>query len=146
VSQDAHIETPEVDQDYALVVYGVDSLSMDGGSDLGVVDGEPGPLLGIKVGNTALFAWGEDCASATQYGLYEGDPDLGYDSLAPVPGLCSIVGTSMALPLQGNAFFLVAPNDGSEEGSLGLWAPGVRRPQPASVCYPRADPLNACAP
>ena len=39
----------------------------------------------------------------------------------------------------------LAPNDGAEEGSLGLLRPGLQRPQPATVCLPRAAALHGCA-
>ena len=94
----------------------------------------------------ARFSWRADCATATQYGLYAGDLALGYDSLAALPGLCDIGDTTVDVPVSGSAFYLVAPNDGAEEGSLGLVAPGERRPQPNDVCYPRAPELNPCAP
>jgi serine protease AprX len=113
----------------------------------GVITGRPGPLLAVKSGASVQLTWGPDCGAGTQYGVYRGDLDAGFDSLAPVPGSCDLAALTIDLPLAGgNAFYLVAPNDGAAEGSLGLLPGGLHRPQPPAVCYPRSPAVNPCAP
>jgi hypothetical protein len=113
----------------------------------GVITGRPGPLLLVKSGGSVRLVWGPDCGAGTRYGVYRGDLSAGYVSLAPLAGLCDLAATSVDLPPgPGSHFFLVAPNDGVIEGSLGLTSAGLHRPQPGTVCYPRTQAVNPCAP
>ena len=110
-------------------------------------DTADGSLRVTLEGSGVRLMWGADCGGGTGYGLYRGDLDAGYSSLAPVPGCCGLGATSVLIdPGPGSQFFLVAPNDGSAEGSLGRGSDGSLRPQPSQTCYPRAIPVNACAP
>ncbi len=100
-----------------------------------------------KEGSKIRVSWGADCGGATGYGIYRGDLFAGYSSAAPLPGYCGIGGTSASFdPGPDSYFFLVAPNDGGVEGSLGRKHDGTARPQPATACWPRAATVNACAP
>lgn len=111
----------------------------------GVIAGGLGPLLATRVANQVHLQWSSDCAGATRYGVYRGDLALGLSSLAPIPGQCDVATRSVDLPLDASDdFYLIAPNDGSVEGSLGLLNLGVRRSQPAAFCYPRS--VDSCAP
>ena len=106
-----------------------------------------GPLRVARQGGNLQLSWDPDCGSGTRFGVYRGDLSTGLSSMAPVAGLCDVTALSAELPLDsGSYLFLVAPNDSVAEGSLGLASGDVPRAQPASVCYPRASPVNACAP
>lgn len=99
-----------------------------------------------KDGANIRLTWGADCGGGTGYGIYRGDLSVGYASAAPVPGFCGVGGTSATIEAgEGSYFFLIAPNDGSVEGSLGNLSGGAPRPQPAATCWPRAAAVNACA-
>lgn len=90
--------------------------------------------------------WYPDCGAASRYGVYRGDLRAGLGSLAPVPGLCGVTSTRVALPLgEGPAeFFLVVPNDGAFEGSYGASSAGTLREPSSEACWPPAS-LDICA-
>lgn len=99
-----------------------------------------------RQGSKLRLSWGSDCGGGTGYGLYRGDLLAGYGSLAPAPGQCGVGARETLIDAgAGSYFFLVAPNNGAVEGSLGVRSDGTPRAQPAQSCYPRADPVNSCA-
>ena len=145
INADVHRETPDDDQDYALVVSGVTALHYQGTPTPGTV-GERSLMVG-KSGADLVLTWDPDCGGGSTYSIYRGDLGGGYASAAPLPGGCMVGSTSATLPKgEGSYFFLVAPSDAGVEGSLGTTSAGVARPQPATVCLPRAAELHACAP
>lgn len=93
------------------------------------------------------LSWGADCGGGSAYGIYRGDLNLGYASLALEPGFCSVADQSATIPLgPGNAdFFLVVPNDDAFEGSYGQDGAGTRRAPADTACFPQ-DQIDACAP
>jgi len=100
-----------------------------------------------KDGSKIRISWSADCGGATGYGIYRGDLSAGYASAAPLPGFCGVGGSAASVdPGPGSYFYLVAPNTGSVEGSLGVDGTGAPRAQPGSACWPRAAPVDACAP
>jgi hypothetical protein len=140
INADVHRETAAEDQDYALVVSGVVTLDLQADHAPGSV-GERS-LTVARSGADLVLSWDPDCGGGSAYSVYRGDLDLGYASAAPLPGGCTASSTTASIAAgAGSYFFLVAPSDGSVEGSLG---PG--RQQPASACLPRAAELHVCAP
>ena len=137
----------------ALVETAIDDIRLDGAQMCttiasGAVGGiSPSSLRVVKAGSKLKLTWNPDCGGGVSYGIYRGNLAGGYATLAPLAGSCG-VGTGSALvdPSTGSYFFLVAPNDGSVEGSLGRTSTGALRPQPATTCFPRAASLNACTP
>ncbi len=130
----------------------IDEVHVDGALNCSTVVSQapgavaPGSLRVEPEGGKLRLAWGADCGGGTGYGIYRGDLSLGYASAAPLAGFCG-VGTTSALvdPGPDSYFFLVAPTDGSTEGSLGMAGDGAPRGQPAQVCFPRANPVHSCA-
>ncbi|HEX6851115.1 MAG TPA: S8 family serine peptidase [Candidatus Polarisedimenticolaceae bacterium] len=93
------------------------------------------------------LSWGPECGGGTGYSVYRGDLAAGWGSAAPLPGFCGVAGMrAFVSPDAGSYFFIVAPNDGATEGSLGLRSDGTRRPRPTTACLPEAPAVNACAP
>lgn len=145
INADVHRETASEDQDYALVVSGVTALDFQGTPVPGTV-GE-GTLMVAKSGTDLVLTWGPDCGGGSEYSIYRGDLGSGYASAAPLASGCTAASTSATFAAgEGSYFFLVAPSDGAEEGSLGTTSAGEARPQPAVSCLPRAPELHACAP
>ena len=137
----------------AIVESAIDAVHLEGAQLCSTV-ASPAPggvgstsLRVDKSGTSLRLSWSPDCGGGLNYGVYRGDLAAGYSSLAPLPGTCG-VGTTSALvdPSTGSYFFLVAPNDGSAEGSLGRKSDGTLRPQPVQKCYARANPPDACMP
>jgi hypothetical protein len=93
------------------------------------------------------LSWQEDCGAGTLYGVYRGDLEQGYGSLAPEPGYCGVSGTGATVPEgEGTAdFFLVVPNDGTFEGSYGGDSAGAERSSSLTACHPK-DLIDGCAP
>ncbi len=89
--------------------------------------------------------WTADCGAGQGYGLYRGDLDLGYDSLAPLPDACDLSDTAaIVAPRAGvNEFFLAVPNTGAFEGDYGSGTAGKRTAAPGA-CYPQAG-VDSCA-
>ena len=115
--------------------------------------GAPGATSGTlavdkdTVSSRLRITWGAECGGGTGYSVYRGDLGTGWTSAAPLPGHCGVAGTSAFVnPDSGSYFFIVAPNDGVAEGSLGLRSDGTRRPRPSAACWPEAPSVNACAP
>lgn len=111
----------------------------------------PGVSDGLTVNKDAsqnlVLAWNADCGGTTTYGIYRGDLLSGYSSIAPEPGFCSVAGTTATIPQGSNAadFFLVVPNNGTDEGSYGTTSSGARRVPSATACFPQGT-VAACAP
>ena len=115
---------------------------------LPVLPGEASSLLVRKGAPGQLtLEWSEDCGAATSNGIYRGDLQVGYHSIAAQPGACNVTGTSATIPLgSGSAeFFLVVPNKDAEEGSYGTDSFGAQRLPAASACYPQGA-IQVCAP
>jgi hypothetical protein len=112
--------------------------------------GSPGAATGLllrRSGGDLRLTWNPDCGVSAGFGVYRGELGGGLSSMAPLAGQCDVAATFAELPADsGDYFFLVAPNDSIAEGSLGIDSSGIPRPQPASVCYPRAISLDGCAP
>jgi hypothetical protein len=112
--------------------------------------GSPGTATGLRLGRSGAelhLTWNPDCGVSAGFGVYRGELGSGLSSMAPLAGQCDVAATFTELAADSDDyFFLVAPNDGGAEGSLGIDSSGIPRPQPASVCYPRAISLDACAP
>jgi len=136
-----------------VVESAIDAVALDGTrlcttTSAGAPGGVPASSLAVdRDGSKIRLSWGEDCGGRTGFGIYRGDLAAGYASAAPLAGFCGVGGTSISIdPDTGSYFFLVAPNDGAVEGSLGKTSDGTPRPQPAVACWPRAGAVNACAP
>jgi hypothetical protein len=90
--------------------------------------------IGKAGAEDVTLAWGPSCLSTdTDYEVYEGT--LGdFGSHAPV--LCSTGGATMVTltPEAGDRYFLAVPRNGMREGSYGLDASDVQRPQAVSAC------------
>lgn len=115
--------------------------------------GSPGATTGaLRVDRDTLssklkLSWGAECGGGNGYSIYRGDLASGWGSAAPMPGFCGVAGTTAFVgPDAGSYFFVVAPNDGAAEGSLGTRSDGSRRPRPSTACWPEAPSVNACAP
>ena len=106
----------------------------------------PGSLTITRTGAELELNWGPDCGGGTGYSVYRGDLAVGWSSVAPEPGLCAVGASRARVPAGGGSyFFVVAPNDGTEQGSSGTRSDGSRRPSASAACYPAALP-DACAP
>src|SRR6185436_19792259 len=113
----------------------------------GVVTGAPLALLAQKVGSIVRLTWGADCGASTKFGVYRGDLSTGWGSVAPVAGQCNLTARTVDLPLDtGSYFYVVAPNNGTQQGSMGTRSNGTRRVPPVSACFPTAPTLDVCAP
>ena len=96
-------------------------------------------------GGDLLLDWTSDCGAGNHYGIYRGDLTLGYDSAAPIPGLCDLPATSASVTPSATAaeFYLVVPNTGTSEGDYGSASSG-KRPAATAACYPQ-NQLDSCA-
>jgi hypothetical protein len=60
----------------------------------------PGEASNLRVSKGApgqrTLEWSAGCGAATSYGIYRGDLLVGYDSIAPEPGACDVIGNSAA--------------------------------------------------
>ena len=105
-----------------------------------VPDGRQGagpPLMVSRLGTGELtLTWGASCvAGDTDYIVYEGA--LG-NFTSHAPRACSTGGATQLtlLPASGSAYYLVAPRNLSNQGSLGVSSLGVERPPGTSQCLP----------
>jgi len=118
---------------------------------LEITEALPGTVDNLTVARAAggqlQLNWGDDCGNATGYAIYRGDLALGYTSLAPVPGLCSVSATSATIPATPGIaeFFLVVPHLGALEGDYGVDYTGEGREPAAFPCFPQ-DAVHECAP
>lgn len=95
-----------------------------------------GLIVEKGAGDEVTLTWGPSCSAAdSDYGVYEGQLGNWY-SHAPVAGLCSTGGNTMATfdASTGNRYFLIVPNDGATEGSYGEDSDGIERPVGAGPC------------
>ena len=110
----------------------------------------PGEASQLRVDRAAAgelqLSWSADCGAATTYGVYRGNIEAGYDSIAPEPGLCDVTGTVATVP-EGTGdgdFFLVVPNNDGLEGSYGAGSGGARG-LAIGACYPQGA-VDICTP
>ena len=92
------------------------------------------PLTASKSGSDLTLSWDASClATDTDYSVYEGT--LG-DVASRVPVTCSTEGLTTATftPAAGDTFYLVVPNNGTNEGSSGTDSDGAERPAAAMTC------------
>ena len=113
-----------------------------------VPDGDTVPGAGIGVERSSGFTdadeitltWeaGSCSPPSLDYAVYEGAVG-DYDSHASVT--CSTGGatTWTFTTTHDNAYFLIVPHDGVEEGGYGYDSTGYPRPGAASACYPKAS-------
>ena len=103
-----------------------------------VPDGEdvPGdPLLLDKAGGGQIaLEWSPSCLPADSYAIYEGAIGRFYSH---VPATCSTGGATTATltPVLDDAYYLVVPVAGAEEGSYGTDSMGAERPQLGGACF-----------
>ncbi|UCF69378.1 MAG: hypothetical protein JSV80_08930 [Acidobacteriota bacterium] len=116
------------------------------GVGTGSAPGEAGLLRLTNSGGGIDLRWSGDCGSAARYGVYRGDLDVGYASLAPEPGACALADRSLSVPLGTSEaeFFLVVSNDVVFEGSYGNKTTGQPRPPSGAPCFTR-DAVDSCA-
>ena len=106
----------------------------------------PGPQLLVDrspAGELEL-TWGKSCASSdVDYHLYEGT--LG-DFFSHNALLCTTGGLTELVftPASGNFYYLIAPTDGTEEGSYGRSSDEAERPPGLAACLPQS-PGAGCA-
>jgi hypothetical protein len=122
---------------FGLVVTGAE-VPMPGESN--------GLVMSKEEDGSLTLTWDPDCGGGTTYGIYRGDLNAGYDSVAPEPGMCAVSGSAATLPAgTGSAdFFLVVPNDGATEGSYGTDSEDVRRTPADSPCHVQGG-IHNCA-
>jgi len=138
-------QIPAVPVDLPLEVLATTS----GGSAAGAVpdgDDRPGVQLSLAKagGGTLTLSWGASCqAGDTNYGIYEGS--LG-SFAGHVSTTCDTGGstTSPVVPLAGDRYFVVVPNNASSEGSYGLSSSGVERATSAAACRPQNIGVPVC--
>ena len=99
-----------------------------------VPDGAAGPPLLVTpgAGGAVTLGWGASCSPTVEdYAVYEGDLDaLAAGSWDHLPVACN-AGTDRSEtfgPGAGSRYFLVAPQAGGAEGSLGSGSSGDPRP------------------
>lgn len=98
---------------------------------------EGAPLLVAKSGTGGVtLSWGASCRSSdSDYNIYQGT----LDSLPTYNHKKSVCGTggarqwTLGTVAAGDLYWLVAPRNGSREGSLGTNSVGDERPQPANA-------------
>ena len=102
--------------------------------------------LSKREGGGLELNWAGDCGNGATYGIHRGDLAVGYDSLIPEPGLCTVGETTATLDQGGGTadFFLVVPNDGAAEGSYGRTSTGAQRDPSTAPCQPSGT-LDECA-
>ncbi len=138
----------------SIVESAIDDVLVQGNASCTAASGPPGALhnaplalLAEKAGSSVRLTWGADCGATTKYGVYRGNLLTGWSSVAPVAGMCGLTARTVDLPLDaGSYFYVVAPNDGAAQGSMGLTSSGARRTAPVGACFPTAAALAACAP
>lgn len=111
----------------------------------GSLPGESADLMVRKTAGDELeLEWSADCGSGTLYGIYRGDLDSGYESIAI--DQCSVSGTTatVAEGASSGEFFLVVPEASEFEGSYGRDSAGEQRSPASDACRP-LDQLDACA-
>jgi hypothetical protein len=99
-------------------------------------------LVSRHAGNMVTLTWSGSClASDVDYSVYEGT--LG-NFAGHQPVSCSTGGgtTMTFLPMAGDRYFLVVPNNGVWEGSYGLTSSSAERPASPGACYPQM--IGAC--
>ncbi len=117
----------------------VEYLPGSGGARGAIADGDDIPGAPLTVGKLPLgdvqLDWSASCrASDTDYGVYEGQIGNWY-SHGPV--VCSTAGAVSAslTPAALRAYYLVVPNDGTDEGSYGDDSAKVERPPAGATWY-----------
>jgi hypothetical protein len=101
------------------------------------------PLTLERSGDLLSLAWGPSCNPADgDYAVYEGT----MGSFVTIwPLLCSTNGgtTATVAPASENQFYLVVPQNESNEGSYGTTGAGAERPASSSACRPQA--IGVCS-
>ncbi len=91
-----------------------------------------------------MLDWAGSCSLGdNDYGVYEGTVGSWTDH-TPLPGLCTTGGltdTTVAIPA-GDVYYLVVPNDGSNEGSYG--GDDLTGERPASLTPCLTQSLGNC--
>ncbi len=109
----------------------------------GQVPGDNTLLLSKLDGDELLLGWNPSCAPGdTDYEIYEGSIDLGFES--HIPKLCSTAGamTVAVTAAAGSTYYLVVPRNAFNEGSYGLRGDGSERPRGPAACNEQT--LGAC--
>jgi len=103
-----------------------------------------GLLLDKSPGNAVALNWAGSCSVGdNDFGVYEGTIGNWTDH-APLPGLCTTGGltnTILGIP-PADVYYLVVPNDGSNEGSYG--ADDITGERPVSPAPCLAQSLGTC--
>jgi parallel beta-helix repeat protein len=96
-----------------------------------------------KSGIDLLLSWNADCGLGEAYGIYRGELELGYASIAP--DSCDVTTTeaTLTMGLAPGEFFLVVPAWGGLEGSYGSATGG--RTAATGACHPEGV-ADQCAP
>jgi len=104
--------------------------------DGGAVPGVPLTLGKVASGDGLSMSWGDSCAAASDYAIYQGTIGS-WNSHTPVA--CTTSGaTSRTLMMPAaSGYFLVVPTDGVQEGAYGRSTAGVERGQGTSACLPQ---------
>jgi len=122
--------------DVDLVVDYVDVAGMNTPAG-GVPDGEiiPGvPLTVSKVAGDIALSWDSSCLSSdTDYGVYEGTIGNYYSHAERFCSSGGLLGITFT-PSAGDRYYLVAPRNGSSEGSYGRASAGSERPPGSPSC------------
>ncbi len=105
-----------------------------------VPDGDDVPAVPLTLSKALTPAikldWSASCrASDTDYGVYEGTIGGLFDNHQQV--VCSTAGalTHTLTPNSTRSYYLVVPNDGTDEGSYGDGSNDVERPQGTMFCF-----------
>ncbi len=98
------------------------------------------------VAGNLVVRWTGSCASgAWDYGIYEGNLDTLRTGFTHKAKTCTDVGQDLReeiTPQNANAYYLVVPNNGADEGSYGVTSAGAERPQPAASSDRCLDPQD----
>ncbi len=148
--QDVYIAAaPLLDSGFVSPVVSVNSPTVLCGPNLppgSVPDGDTLPGIPLTVeqlpGDDLRLSWGASCSAAgSDYDIYEGTLQVPFDDHAP--RRCTTGGalTAEITPGAGNAYYLVVPRTGDEEGRYGQ-ATGGERPPSSSACLPQS--ASAC--
>ena len=110
--------------------------------DGGVVPGQP-LSVARGPGDEIMLSWGNSClASDTDYLIYEGSIGSYYSHAS----LFCTTGNATSLtfePTIHDAYYLVVPTNGLEEGSYGRDGDGDERPPGVGFCAPQS-PSPGC--